>query len=44
MAADTSFSLLIGNSMETRKVRAGGVILRRRAIYLADGDRMGTMA
>ncbi len=28
MAADTSFSLLTGNSIETRRVRAGGVIFR----------------
>ncbi len=35
MAADTSFSLLTGNSIETRRVRAGGVIFREgRAIYL----------
>jgi hypothetical protein len=28
MTADTSFSLLTGNSIETRRVRAGGVIFR----------------
>jgi CRP-like cAMP-binding protein len=28
MTADTSFSLLTGNNIETRRVRAGGVIFR----------------
>ena len=28
MAADTSFSLLTGNDIETRRIRAGGVIFR----------------
>src|SRR4249920_2984432 len=28
MAADTSFTLLIGNNIETRRVRAGGLIFR----------------
>jgi len=28
MTADISFSLLTGNSIETRRVRAGGVIFR----------------
>ena len=28
MAADTSFSVLTGNNIETRRVRAGGVIFR----------------
>jgi CRP-like cAMP-binding protein len=28
MAADTSFSLLAGNDIETRRIRAGGVIFR----------------
>jgi hypothetical protein len=28
MTADTSFSVLTGNNIETRRVRAGGVIFR----------------